>query len=126
MTPPTLATGRSAKLSRVVDADDTATAVGSGSVDVLATPRLLAWMERATCDAVDDVLSDAETTVGSTVQLAHMCPSNVGVRVEIVATVVSVDGRRIHFDVIASNEDGRQCGHAEITRVIVDRGRFAG
>ena len=118
--------GQSATVSRVVGTDDTATAVGSGSVDVLATPRLLAWMERATCDAVDAFLDDAETTVGSTVSLTHSRPTRVGTRVDVVATIDAVDGRRIRFGVVATNDDGRECGRAEVTRVVVGRSAFAG
>ena len=126
MTSTSIRVGQSAKLSRIVAVDDTAVVVGSGSVEVLATPRLLAWMERATCDAVDAVLGDSETTVGSSVSLEHLRPSRVGARVDILATVEAVDGRRIRFSVVAWTEGGPECGRAEITRVVVQRSQFAG
>lgn len=61
---------------------------------------------------------------GSAVQLTHLRPSEVGTAVEIVARVEAVGGRRINFLVVASNEDGRECGRAEITRVLVRRNQF--
>ena len=53
-----------ATLERTVADDDTAEAVGSGSLPVLGTPRLLAWCEAATCAAVAPCLAEGETTVG--------------------------------------------------------------
>ncbi len=117
--------GRSASLSRVVSTEDTATAVGSGSVEVLATPRLLAWMERATCEVVEEMLDASETTVGHRIELEHRRPSPVGMRVDLLATLEEVDGRRLLFEVVASNEDGQECGRARITRVVVARSLFA-
>ena len=65
-----------ATLTFTVGPDDTALAVGSGSLEVLGTPRLLAWLEAATCAALE--LADGETSVGTRVELEHQAPSPVG------------------------------------------------
>lgn len=103
---------------------DTASAVGSGSLQVLATPRLLAWAEQATCAAIDPHLEPGTTSVGSHVDFHHLAPSPVGERVTVTASVQHVDRRRIRFDVTAQHGDGRVVATATITRVVVDIERF--
>jgi fluoroacetyl-CoA thioesterase len=108
----------------MVGADDTARAWGSGSLDVLATPRLLAWMEAQTCAAVDRALGPEQTSVGTRVNLEHLRASGVGSTVEVTAQVVHVDGRLVRLETVATHGDA-VCGRAEITRVVVDRARFS-
>jgi fluoroacetyl-CoA thioesterase len=124
MTIGTIDVGQSATLAwRVTDAD-TADALGSGDLPVLATPRLLAWCEAATCEAIEGSLRDDRTTVGSRVSLVHERPSPVDAQVVVRARVAHVDGRLIRFDVVAEHADGTVVGHGEVTRVVVDRQRF--
>ena len=108
--------------------DDTALALGSGSLPVLATPRLLAWCEAATCAAVEGELAAGETSVGTRVQLEHLAPSPVGQEVEVTARAVHADGRLRRFAVSARNVGpdgpGKQVGSGEVTRVVVDAERF--
>jgi fluoroacetyl-CoA thioesterase len=112
--------GQSATLGYVVTDADTAIALGSGDLPVLATPRLLAWCEAATCRAVQDELAAGDTTVGSRVALAHLRPSPVGAEVLVRVSVVHLDGRLVRYDVAAEHADGTVVGHGEVTRVIVD------
>ena len=112
----------------VTDAD-TAAAVGSGSLPVLGTPRLLAWCEAATCAAVEPALREGETSVGTRVDLEHLAATAVGGTVEVSAREVYVDGRLRRFAVSARDVDpagrpGRLVGSGEVTRVVVDAGRF--
>jgi predicted thioesterase len=118
-------TGRSAEDSRVVAADDTAVALGSGDVPVLATPRLLAWLEAATVAAVAPAIADGDTTVGVRVELDHLRSSRVGTRVTVRATVSAVEGRTIHLDVLAEDERG-PIGSGRVLRAVVRRDRFLG
>ena len=104
--------------------DDTAAAVGSGSLPVLGTPRLIAWCEAATCAAVAAELAEGETTVGTRVQVEHTAASPVGQEVEVTATVLHRDGRLLRFGVGARNVGGKPVGSGEITRVVVDAERF--
>ncbi|HEX6246849.1 MAG TPA: hotdog domain-containing protein, partial [Nocardioidaceae bacterium] len=92
-------TGQTATLQFNVTDADTAAALGSGDLAVLATPRLLAWCEAATCAALADSLEPSSTSVGSRVTLEHLVPSPVGERVEVQASVGYVDGRLVRFTV---------------------------
>ena len=65
---------------------DTAAAIGSGDVPVLATPRLIAWMEAATVRAVAAFLRSGQTTVGTAIRIEHSRATPVGGSVEITAT----------------------------------------
>jgi predicted thioesterase len=107
----------------VTDAD-TAVAVGSGSLPVLGTPRLLAWCEAATCAALEPTLPDGSTSVGTRVELEHLAASAVGQEVEVTASASYVDGRLHRFTVAARNVGGKVVGTGEITRVVVDAERF--
>jgi predicted thioesterase len=112
-------------LTFTVGDDDTAAALGSGSLPVLGTPRLLAWCEAATCAAVAPLLAAGETSVGTRVELEHTRASRVGARVAVTATPVHRDGRLHRFSVLAREADGdRVLGTAEVTRVVVDAERF--
>ena len=113
-----------AQLTFTVAAGDTARALGSGDLDVLGTPRLLAWCEAATCAATEPLLSPGRTTVGTRVQLEHSAASAVGSVVRVTADLVHSDGRLLRFGVAASADDGRLLATGEITRVVVDAERF--
>ena len=123
MSPSGLASGLTATIERTVGEDDTAAAVGSGSLPVLATPRLLAWSEAATCAAIEPVLEAGQTSVGTRAMLEHLAPSAVGSTVQITATTVHVDGRLARFSV-AARQDGKLVGSGEVTRVVVEAERF--
>jgi fluoroacetyl-CoA thioesterase len=116
-----------AVLTFTVTADDTAEALGSGSLPVLGTPRLLAWAEAATCAAIAPLLGEGETSVGTRVELEHSRGSRVGARLEVTASSVFDDGRLHRFSVVARQvDDGRVVATGEVTRVVVDAGRFLG
>ena len=105
--------------------DDTAVAVGSGSLPVLGTPRLLAWCEAATCAEIEAALADGETSVGTRIQLEHLAGSPVGAEVEVTATPADVDGRLHRFTVAARHTAaGKVVASGEVTRVVVDAERF--
>jgi predicted thioesterase len=116
--------GRQARATHRVTAADTAQALGSGDLAVLGTPRLVAWLEEATCAAVAEELGDDETTVGTRVAVEHVRASPVGAELHMTAVVRHVDGRLLRFEVVAETPDGTLVGHGEITRVRVDRARF--
>lgn len=119
-----LRTGLVGHAKLVVTAADTAASLGSGEVDVLGTPRVLALAEQATMSALAGILEVTDTTVGSRVELIHRAPSPVGSTVTAAAELVSVDGRQLTFDVTVSDEQ-RTVATASIVRVIVDRRRFS-
>ena len=106
-----------------VSAADTARAMGSGSVDVLATPRVVALCEQATCAALEGHLAAGCTTVGMRVQIDHLQPTPVGSSVEAEAVLEKVEGRRLTFVVSASDPKGLVAA-GRVTRVLVDLDRF--
>lgn len=115
----------------IVAPEDTAIALGSGDVPVLGTPRMLALLEEATCEAVRGTLTADRTTVGTTVELSHRRPTPVGARVIAHARVASRDGAQVVFEVHADHETAtgervEMIAIGRITRVIVDRGAFLG
>ena len=114
-----------ATLTFTVTNADTAAALGSGSLPVLGTPRLLAWCEAATCAAIEDSLAAGATSVGTRVQIEHLVASPVGAEVEVSASTAYVDGRLHRFAVAARHtSDGKVVGSGEVTRVVVDAERF--
>lgn len=113
---------RTATVTHVVGDDDTAAALGSGDLPVLATPRLLAWLEEATCAALD--LEPGRTSVGTRVEVEHVAASAIGETVTSTADVTYEDGRLLRFRVAAHDAHGTIVAHGEVRRVVVDRERF--
>ncbi len=107
----------------VVDATMTAQALGSGDMEVLATPAMVALMENAAMLAVALALPEGSTTVGSMIETSHLRPTGLGKAVRATATLVEVDGRRLTFDVRAEDEAGT-IGEGRHIRYVVDRDRF--
>jgi fluoroacetyl-CoA thioesterase len=115
--------GSSASVELTVTDADTAIAVGSGDVPVLATPRLVALFEQAAVAAVHDQLDANQTSVGMRVQIDHLAPTGIGAAVTAEATLDKVEGRRLLFKVSARDQRGL-IGAGKVTRVVVDRDRF--
>ena len=95
----------------------------SGSLDVFATPMLVALMECAACDAVKDALPEGSTSVGTEIDVKHTAASPVGASVRAEAVLTAVDGRKLSFDITAY-EGEKVIGTAKHERFIVDAARF--
>ena len=119
----TLEPGLAAAFRYTVTEADTAAAVGSGQVPVLATPLVLALAERATVAAVAGALEAGTTTVGTHVELNHLAPSRVGAELEVDALLERLAGRRLEFAVRIRDGD-RPVASGLITRVVVDTVAF--
>ena len=115
--------GLSGRATLVVGENDTALAMRSGDVPVLATPRLIALCEEAACRAVADTLGEGRTSVGVRVQFDHLAPIRTGSEVTAEATVEKVEGRRLVFTVTAADSAGL-VGAGKVTRVIVATADF--
>jgi len=103
--------------------DHLASRYGSGLVDVLATPVLVAFCEETARGAVDPLLPEGETSVGTAIDLTHTAPTPPGLLVTVTARLTAVDGRRLTFEVEA--RDGVEpIGRARHERAIVERERF--
>lgn len=107
----------------VVKHENLAVALGSGDLEVLATPAMMALMENAAMLAVKDVLPDGSTTVGSQISSTHLKPTAEGKTVTATAILTEVDGRKLTFKVSASDENG-VIGEGSHVRYIVDADRF--
>jgi fluoroacetyl-CoA thioesterase len=121
--PMSLRPGLAATATLVVSEDDTALALHTGDVPVLATPRVVRLAEEATVLAIEGTLDDATTSVGYRVQLDHLAPTPVGGKVRAEATLEAIEGRRLTFRVSVSDGHGLVAA-GRITRVIVERERF--
>ena len=115
--------GKSATVTTTVTDKNTAKAVGSGSLDVFATPMMIALMEQAACECVADSLGVGETSVGTQINVAHTAASPLGAVISATATIESMDGRKVLFAVTA--HDGKnEIGSGKHERFIVDTERF--
>lgn len=118
-----IAVGLRGDAKLIVDHADTAAALGSGSVEVLGTPRVVALCEEATCSALVGALEEGSTTVGMRVQIDHLQPTPVGAAVIAEAVLEKIEGRRLTFHVSASDERGLVAA-GRVTRVVVDVDNF--
>jgi fluoroacetyl-CoA thioesterase len=122
----TVEVGLQAGLVHTVTPEDTAWAVGSGDVDVFATPRLLALAEAACVAALAQApLPEGQTSVGTRAEVEHLRPTPVGETLTVAAELVHVDGRLLRFEVAATDDADRLVGRVVVTRVVVDRAEFA-
>lgn len=115
-----------AKVSLEVTDADTAPALGTADVAVLATPRLVALCEQASWEAIRESLGPERTSVASRVQFDHLVPVPTGTTVTAEATLDRVEGRRLVFTVsvaLRSAERGL-VGAGRLTRVMVHRDAF--
>jgi predicted thioesterase len=115
--------GLEATADHVVTTDDTASSLGSGDVDVYATPAVVALCESAAVAAVAQALDPKDTTVGTNITLDHLAPTQPGMHVTAHARLERVDERTLHFTVDASDPAG-PIARGTHTRVMVDRERF--
>jgi predicted thioesterase len=115
--------GKTAAVNTVVDTTNTAAAMKSGSLNVFATPSMVALMEQAACLCLADSLDDGKTSVGTEINIRHTAASPLGAEITAMAEIIAVSDRRIEFEVTA--RDGkREIGSGTHTRTIVDTARF--
>lgn len=118
-----LKAGLSARSAAAVTPENTAAAMGSGDMQVLATPALVALMENAAMRAVAGALPAGATTVGSEMNCTHIKPSGLGTVVTATAVLASVEGRKLTFNIGAVDGQG-MVGEGVHVRYVVDRERF--
>lgn len=85
------------KMNFTVEIEDTAKAIGSGSLPVLATPRVIAMAEHTCMLSIEEELETGETTVGSFIDVKHIKPTRVGVRVTVTSELIQSDGKLFEF-----------------------------
>ena len=118
-----LEVGMKYEIDRVVTENDTAAKAASGSVEVLATPVMIAWMEEASLRLAQKELEEGLTTVGTEVHIKHLKGTLVGKTVKVLSTLKEIDRKRLVCDVEVS-EDGVAVGTGSHTRFIIDTAKF--
>jgi len=107
----------------VVTLDNTAKAFCSGALEVFATPAMISLMEEVCWKMVQPELEEGLGTVGSKVNITHMAPSAIGMTVQCEATLIEIDGRKLSFEVVCSDENG-MVGMGTHERYIINNERF--
>lgn len=118
-----LETGLTYTSRLTVGNENTAIALGSGDMPVLATPAMMALMENAAMLTVASELEDGDTTVGGHIESSHLRPTPVGADVSATAILEKVEGRKLYFKIIAHQGDV-VIGEGTHLRFIVSREKF--
>ena len=101
-----LSAGITYSVETVVSDKNTAKTMGSGTLDVFATPAMVALMEEAAWKCVAPHLDEGAVTVGTSMQIKHVSATPMGMRVTASSELIEVDGRRLVFNVEASDGAG--------------------
>ena len=116
-------TGLTCKKKITVTPEMTAAAMGSGALEVLATPSMIALMEGTAQEAVQNLLEDGQGTVGTRIDVRHLAATPVGMELTCTAEVTEVDRRRIVFTVKAKDEK-EVIGEGIHERFVIDNEKF--
>lgn len=115
--------GLRGQASAAVTTDRLATTVGSGGAPVFASPMMIALMEGAAVNCAEALLPAGYESLGTHLDVTHLAATPEGLTVTATATLASVDGRKLVFDVDA--HDGVELiGRGRHTRIVVDTARF--
>ena len=98
--------GAKFKVTIKVEEKDTAASYGSGTLAVLATPRMIALMEESAYKCIDKYLEEGQSSVGTYLDVKHLAATPVGMEVYAESEVTEVDGRKVVFSVKAYDEKG--------------------
>lgn len=118
-----IAVGMKGVAANLVEREDTAYEVGSGSLLVYATPCMVALMEGAACEAIAEALPEEKTSVGIELNISHLAATPIGMDVRAEAEVTHVEGNVITFRLTAFDESGK-IGEGTHKRAIVTAQRF--
>ena len=115
--------GKTHTVTLTVDESKLACNVGSGSVEVYATPMMIALIENCAAACVQSELPEGDTTVGTLINVSHVAATPCGMNVTATATLTAIDGRMLTFHVKAEDKCGL-IGEGEHQRVIVHTDKF--
>lgn len=118
-----LETGIKGRKEIIVTQEKTAKAMGSGTLDVFATPAMIALMENTAYESVAGELEEGSGTVGTALNVRHVAATPVGMKVICETELVKADGRALTFSVKAFDEKGL-IGEGEHERFIVFNEKF--
>lgn len=97
--------------------------MGSGALDVLATPEMVALMEKAAWTSVQPYLEEGQGTVGISMNITHDAPTPLRMQVTAKSTLTAIDGRKLKFTLEAFDEKGK-IGQGEHERFIINSEKF--
>jgi fluoroacetyl-CoA thioesterase len=115
--------GDSIESTLIVDESQVASHLGSGSLQVYATPAMVTFIEHTCRQLVEPHLPEGQTSVGVALSVRHLAPTPIGSTVSIKAEIVGVEGRSVQF-VAQVSDEAEVIGEAEHTRAIIDVERF--
>lgn len=115
--------GIKGRVNEVVTYELTAVNVGSGIVEVYATPMMIALMEKTCSTAVEPYLEEGESTVGTLVNVTHSAATPVGMNVYCDCELIEIDRRRLVFKVTAYDERG-VIGEGVHERFVINKEKF--
>ncbi len=115
--------GMKGQVTTLVEREDTASEVGSGSLLVYATPCMVALMEGAACEAISAAIPEDKTSVGTGLNISHLSATPVGMEVRAEAEVIAVEGSAITFQVVAFDESGK-IGEGTHKRAVISVQKF--
>lgn len=115
--------GKKGTAKVTVSEQNTAKTMGSGSLEVFATPALVALMEAAACNCLADALEEGTTTVGTAMNIQHVSATPTGMEVTAEAELTAVEGRKFAFTVRAFDGAGL-IGEGTHERFLVQSGKF--
>ncbi len=121
--PAELKAGLKGSAETIVRETNTAIAMGSGDLQVFATPSMVALMEQAACNAVAACFDENTSSVGTLISISHDAATATGKKVTATAELKEVDGRRLVFEVAAADED-KQIGKGRHERFIINKEKF--
>ena len=107
-----------------VDKNKTALYIGSGDIEVLSTPSMIALMENAAMNSVASQLPENCTTVGGYIETNHIKPSKVGEKIFATAVLINVENKKLTFNIKAFQETGELIGEGTHIRYIINKDTF--
>ena len=120
---PELKTGVKGRAETRVTHENTAAVMGSGALEVFATPAMVALMEKAALESVQPFLEEGQGTVGTRLEISHLAATPVGMTVRAESELIEVDRRKLSFIVTAWAGDAK-IGEGTHQRAIIDNERF--
>lgn len=93
-------------------------------MDVFATPSMIALMEQAAYTLVQGSMAEGESTVGTQMNVDHVKASKIGDTITAKAVLTAIDGRKLTFEVSATDSAGNTIGHGTHTRFIIQIEKF--
>jgi predicted thioesterase len=115
--------GDSVSATQIVDEARVASHLGSGSLQVFATPAMVTLIEHTCRQLIEPHLPDGQTSVGTSITVNHIAPTPIGKTVSVSATIDQIDGRFVRFKAQV-NDELELVGEAEHTRAVIDEERF--